>query len=249
MSIVDFIILLIIISGALLGFKRGFTKELVSFIGFILVLVFAFILKNPVSYILYDILPFFKFGGIFKGVVVLNIVLYEIIAFLLVFSILSILLRVLLLATSIFEKILNATIVLGIPSKILGAILGAIQYYVVSVIVLYVCSLPVFDIKMLEDSKWKNNMLNSTPIISGVLDNTIEVFNEFGLLKEKYEYETNATNFNLESLYLFLKYDIIKPDAVRHLVNKDKLKIDNVECILQAYENKNEDINVCMVNK
>ena len=53
MGVVDIIIIIFLIFGALLGFKRGFTRELVSFIGMFAIIVLAFILKNPVSVILY----------------------------------------------------------------------------------------------------------------------------------------------------------------------------------------------------
>ena len=72
MNIVDIIIIVVIILGALTGFIRGFFKETVMFLGTILVVVLAFILKNPLSVILYENLPFFGFGGITS----LNILLY-----------------------------------------------------------------------------------------------------------------------------------------------------------------------------
>ena len=71
----DAAIILILIMGAVVGFKRGFTYEVVSTVGFFLVLILAYFLKNPLSVFLYEHLPFFKFGGIFKGVTVLNIFL------------------------------------------------------------------------------------------------------------------------------------------------------------------------------
>ena len=103
MNIIDIGIVIFILFGAVIGFKRGFTKQLIKTVGSILVIIIAFKLKNPVSKILYQTLPFFKFAGVFKGVTTLNILLYEFIAFLLVVSVLGILLRVLLLASSIFE--------------------------------------------------------------------------------------------------------------------------------------------------
>ena len=87
MSIVDILIIIFLVFGALLGFKRGVFRELVSALGFILSVIFAFLLKGPVSNFLYEHLPFFNFGGIFKGVSVLNIIVYEVIAFLIMLSI------------------------------------------------------------------------------------------------------------------------------------------------------------------
>ena len=72
------------------GYKRGLTNQLVSSLGIFAVIVLSFLLKNPVSMFLYEHLPFFKFGGIFKGITALNIILYEFVAFFLVMSILTI---------------------------------------------------------------------------------------------------------------------------------------------------------------
>ena len=38
-----------------------------------------------------------------------------------------------------------------------------------------------------------------------------------------------------ETLDLFLKYDVITVESVDYLVEKDKLKIDNIESILSKY--------------
>ena len=97
MNIIDVLIILLILFGGFVGLKRGFTKELLSFVGFVLILVIAFILKNPISSFLYENLPFFGFSGSFKGITVLNILIYEVIAFLIVFSILMIIFKVLVL--------------------------------------------------------------------------------------------------------------------------------------------------------
>ena len=64
MNIVDTIILLGLFLGAATGFVRGFFKQIVIFLGTILVVVLAFLIKNPLSTIMYQNLPFFKFGGL-----------------------------------------------------------------------------------------------------------------------------------------------------------------------------------------
>lgn len=236
MNIMDVIIILIILSGGVVGFKNGLTKQLVSFFGFIIVLVLSFLLKNFVSEILYTYLPFFKFGGILKGVTVLNIALYEVVAFLLVFSLLMFIFRLLLGFTSIFEKILKFTIILGIPSKILGAIVGMIEYVFVAFIVVYAFSLPIFRIEGFKNSKLREPLLTKIPILSNTVNDTLTVFDEFGSLREKYDDKTtNATEFNLETLDLLLKYNIVTVDSVDKLVEKDKLQIDNIESVLKKY--------------
>ncbi len=235
MNFVDIIIILFILSGAILGFKRGATKQLVSCVGLTLVVILSFFLKNPVSVFLYEHLPFFKFGGIFKGVTVLNILLYEVIAFLIVFSILMILLKVILLATTLFEAILKATIVLSIPSKLIGALIGLVENFIITFIILYILVLPIFNVPMIKDAKLANQILTSTPILSGKIDKSLKVIEEFTDLKTKYETATNANEFNRETLDLFLKYDIITIGSVDKLVERNKLVIDNIDSVLSKY--------------
>ena len=127
MSIIDILIIAIIVVAAIIGFKRGFIYSVVAFVGTILVVVLSFIFKNYVSILLYENLPFLKFSGFFKNVSVINILFYELLAFIIVAIVLAIVLSIILKVTKLIEKILKLTIILSIPSKILGAMLGVIQ--------------------------------------------------------------------------------------------------------------------------
>lgn len=231
MNIVDACIILLIALGAVIGFKRGLTKSLATSVGFVLVIVLSFIFKNPLSEYMYQNLPFFSFWGIFKGVTVLNILLYEVIAFLIILAILSIILKVVIFATSIFEKILNMTIILGIPSKILGLAVGVIEYYVIVFVILFVISLPMFEIDFVNDSKFRKPILTNTPILTDLSKGTIDVFNEFSDLTEKYEKSTNSKDFNTEALEVFLKYKVITPSSAKSLIDKGKLDVNDPDSL------------------
>lgn len=235
MNIIDVIIILFILSGAVIGFKRGFTRQLVSLVSFFAIIILAFMFKNPVSIFLYQHLPFFKFGGILKGVTVLNIALYELLAFLFMALVLTIIFKILTIVTNIFEKILKMTIILSIPSKIAGAIVGIIENYIWIFIVLYILSFPIFNIDIINQSKYRNNILNNTPILSSFIEPTMNALTEFSELKNKYENTDNALEFNRETLDLFLKYDVITVESVDKLIEQDKLKIDDVDTILNKY--------------
>ena len=237
MNIIDAVIILIILSGAVFGFKRGFTKQVLSFLGVFLVVVLAFWLKNPVSIFLYEHLPFFKFGGVLKGVTILNIALYELFSLFILIAVFTFVLKILIFASSVFERILSFTIVLGIPSKILGAIVGVIESFVWIFIILYILSLPVLHIEVVENSKLRPGILKNTPILSGFANETLKVVEEFTSLKEKYEQTPNANDFNRDTLDLFLGYNIITVDSVDRLIEKDKLQIDGVEEVLECYRN------------
>lgn len=236
MNILDLCIILFVLLGGIIGYKDGFTRTLVDLVGLVLIIILAFVLKNPVSEFLMLHGPFFDFYGLIKGVSVLNIAFYEILAFAFVFSILFILLKILTLATSIFEKILSFTGVLGIPSKILGFVLGLIKNYIIVFAVLFFLCLPnLADKEFVQNSKLKDPILEKTPVLSLFTEKSLKVFDEFAALKDKYEKTGVTDKFNYETLDLYLKYDIVKASLVEKLVQKNKLHVDGVEVLLEKY--------------
>ena len=236
LNLIDVIVILIILAGAVVGYKSGFTKQIISFFGFIIVIILSYLLKNYISELMYQYFPFFDFGGVFKGVTVLNILIYEVIAFFIVFSILMIVFKLVLFISKIFETLLKFTIVLGIPSKLLGALVGMVEYYIIAFFALYILTLPIFAIEGMENSKFKDPILKNTPVLSHYTKDGLQVYEEFNELKDKYEVEQNVDEFNLEALDLFLKYKVITKDSVSKLVESKKLNIPNVDTVLSKYE-------------
>ena len=229
MNVVDILILIFLAFGALLGFKRGFTRELVSLIGIFAIIILAFILKNPVSIILYKNLPFFNFGGIFKDITVLNILVYEIVAFFIVFFILLIIFRILLRITKIFEKLLTMTIILGIPSKLLGMILGVLESVIYIFIVLYIASLPTLNINSVKESELASTILNKTPVLHNVCDKTLSTFNEIIELKNEYNNIDNVQEFNQKTLNIMIDNKVITKQNAEELIKSGKIKNLTVE--------------------
>jgi len=235
-TIVDTIIILFLLMGAAIGFKRGVIKSATMFIGMILVIIVSYYLKNPLSKLMYTCLPFFEFSGALQGVTVLNILIYEAIAFIVVFLILTALLNILIKVTGIIEKVLKFTIILGIPSKILGAIFGLLEEFIYVFVFLFLLSRLSFTAEYIEQSKLANMILDKTPIISKVVESSCESFEEIYSLKEKYKNKGDSEEYNKEALDILLKYDIITPESTRKLIEKDKIKINGVDSIIQKYE-------------
>ena len=237
LNILDAVIILMLLLGAVLGFKRGIIKSAVMFGGAILVIVLAYLLKNPVSIFLYNNLPFFKLGGIFEGVSVINILIYEAIAFLITFSILMIILRILIMVSSVIEKFLDMTIVLGIPSKILGAIFGLLEAFLFVFVALY--AMFQFNIfrTITNDSLYAKKIVGSTPVLSNAVSDTFDSFKEIYDLQEKYATKNkNSEEYNKEALEILLKNEVISPASVRKLAEKGKINIDNIDEIIERYE-------------
>lgn len=237
MNIVDIIIIVSIVLGVLIGFVRGFFKETVIFIGTILVVVLAFVLKNPLSLILYKNLPFFKFKGIFEGISTLNILMYEILAFIIALAILSIALTIIIKISGIIEKILKLTIVLALPSKLLGAIVGFIQSIVVLYVFLFLLSLPILRVPYIKDSKYAQMILEKTPVISKVTDGLVKTFNEISDFADKnIKNNVDKRQTNREMLEIMLKNDVVTIENVKYLSDKGKIDIDNIDELLSKYK-------------
>ena len=142
----------------------------------------------------------------------------------LIFFILTIVFRLLLKLTSLFEKILNWTIILGIPSKILGAILGVIQNLIYTFIILYILNLPTLGINIIDDSEVANTILEKTPILTNICDKTLTVINEIGKLAEEYSDTTNVGEFNQKTLNLMINNGVITEENAQKLIDKGIVK-------------------------
>lgn len=226
MVVVDIIILILIALGAIGGFKAGVIKKTTDFVGTLVIVILAFYLKNYLSVIMYENLPFYDFGGLIKGVEVINILFYEVLAFIIVFVLLLVILRVLLMVTGLIEKILKATIILSIPSKILGIFVGMIEMYVYVFITLVFLSLPVFNISYIKESKLANFMLNDTPILSSMAEDIVGTYSEVYELIDNKE-NKSSEEVNTEILKVLFDKEVITKESARKLVDKNKLHLSD----------------------
>lgn len=233
-NIVDAVIIIIFIIGILNGFRNGAIKSVVGLIGIIIALVLAFQLKNPIAKILYSNLPFFEFK-ILKEVAVFNILFYEFISFIIVFVLLLFVLRVVLKVTGILQKLLDLTIILGFGSRVIGAILGFIETYVIVFVLLFFLNQPYFDLHLFDDSKINKAILNETPILTSMVHKKIEVMNELFELKKIYDNTAKADEYNYQTLDILLKYNIITVDSVKTLKEKNKLNFKNINELIIKY--------------
>lgn len=232
-NLVDAIILLIILLGGVIGFKEGVIKKLTSVVGLVIVIVLSFALKNKLSVIFYENLPFFNLWGAFKGIQVLNILFYEMLAFVIIASVLTVVYRLILGFTGIIEKVLKATIILSIPSKILGFIVGLVENYIWVYLILFILTLPVINLKEVYDSKIAVFIMEKTPILSKYTNKTLDIYNDLYTIIDSEGTKTNE-QVNEEAMDLMLKYEIITKESAKKLINKNKVNI-NDDSFLNKY--------------
>lgn len=226
MNVVDVIIIALLILGGVAGFKAGVIKKLTDFIGMFVVIILAFYLKNYISVIMYENLPFFNFFGLINGIDALNILLYEVIAFLVIFIALLFVLKVVLMLTGLVEKILKATVILSISSKLLGIVVGVIEMYVYLFLILVIVSLPIFDSSFLKDSKMNNFILNNTPVLSGVSEEIIDIYGDVYNIIDNRKNKTNE-QLNEEILKVLIDKKVVTKESAKKLVDKNKIHIND----------------------
>lgn len=227
MSLIDIILIIVILFCGILGFKRGVFKEIVLLVGIILVFIVSYKLKNYFGDFLLLNFPFFKMP---KGIETLNILLYQALAFVIICALLYTVYELIVSITGIFEKILRFTIVLGIPSKILGFFAGIIKGYVFVYVVMFF--LAQTNLPFVNDSNYGNIIITKTPILNKITSSSLELINE---VKEVIKIE-DRNEVNLRVVDLILDKKITSISVIEKLIAKDKLNIENIESVLIKYK-------------
>ena len=92
--LLDILIVIFLVLGILAGMKRGLIKTLVGVVGLVAIVIVSYTLKGYISAFLIDNLPFFNFSGELEGLTSLNILIYNVISFIVVFVIMYCILNI-----------------------------------------------------------------------------------------------------------------------------------------------------------
>lgn len=128
--------------------------------------------------------------------------------------------------TGLVEKILKATVILSIPSKLLGIVVGVIEMYVYLFLILVIVSLPIFDSSFLKDSKMNNFILNNTPVLSGVSEEIIDIYGDVYNIIDNRKNKTNE-QLNEEILKVLIDKKVVTKESAKKLVDKNKIHIND----------------------
>jgi len=225
MNIFDIGIILVLIMSFIVGFKRGFIKEVVSLVGIIAVFVISYILMKPLGSFLCRIFPFFDFGGTVEGIISLNILLYQIIAFLIIFTLLLSVYAILIKISGIIQKAVHMTIILWLPSKILGGVVSFITTYIIILVLAIILMIPLGKNELYNESKIIDFMLNKTPIISNSTNKFSTSVSEIYILGDKTAQGTiTKEQATLETIDMMLEHKMVSKKTIIHLVESDKIE-------------------------
>lgn len=238
MNILDIVIVLVLIMSAIIGFKRGAIKEVVSLVGIIIVFILAFSLKGVLGNVLCKWLPFFNFAGNLEGVTVLNILLYQLIAFLIIYSLLFSVYMIVVKISGIVQKLVHMTVILWLPSKLIGAVVAFITGYVMVFVVLLALLIPLKDTDIFKNSKFANYIVYDTPILASSSENISTSINEiYELGEDLSKGDISKNEANVKTMDILLKYKVVSAETARELVVLDKLDgISGLDKVIEKYE-------------
>ena len=223
MNIIDIVIIFGLLLGGVAGAKNGFFKQTVVLVGTILCFILSWYFKDFIANFLSYNLPFFNFAGSFEGLTSLNIVLYQLIAFMLLMCLFSAILAVLIKITGVFEKILKFTIILGIPSKILGFIVGVAEAYIILFTILFFVNQPAFNLEIVNESKLATPIVESSPVLSNVVGDMNDAIKDIYSVSKNYHENSDKNAFNKEVVDLLLEHNVIDNEYLNKLREKGKI--------------------------
>ena len=240
MTAIDIVIILLLIMFGVVGWKQGIIKEAVQLIGMIIILVIAFMFKGELGNIFCKWLPFFNFNGSpIEGMTTLNILLYQVLGFVIIFTVLYAIYTIILKLSGVFQKILDWTIILLIPSKIGGLIIGLLEGYILLfVLLLIITGLPANYTSNFTNSNLVQTIVYKTPILSSASKDVTNSMKDIYVLVDEVAQKKITTNeANLKTVDIMLKYDLVTPKTVEQLVILDKLKgIKGINKVIDKYK-------------
>lgn len=236
--VVDIGIVAVILMFAVVGMKNGFFKEVISLAGIVIVFVLSFMFKEQVGNFLCKVLPFFTFEGFhIEGLVALNILIYQLVGFFFIFGILFGIYTLIFSLTGIIQKVIDKTIIFLLPSKVGGLIVGAVEGYILTLVVLMVLTIPLKNVAMFKDSYVLNLMMNKTPIVSKYTKDLVTIVDDTYILVDGVSDKKMAINeANLKMIDGMLKYKIVSKKTIEQLIVLDKLDtIENIDEVIDRY--------------
>lgn len=174
----DIILILLLLFGLFIGLARGFILQLLHLIGFITAFVVAAIYYDDLADILELWLPYKEITKNawpeFLQALPLEMAFYSIVSFAIIFFAVKIVLQII---ANMLDFVASIPLI-NIVNKLLGAVLGFLEVYLLAFIILFVLALtPVEGIQTaINNSSIALLVLEKTPYFSGKLFDLINTY-------------------------------------------------------------------------
>lgn len=245
-AIIDIILLLIIVKSAFSGFKRGFFREILDIIAMIIAIIIAFKYMGVVSDIFYQTLPFFNIKILGVSIVAINILIYQIIAFIILTVLIYAGANILISVTGLIKKAISIKLApkIDLLYSLFGGIIGLLNGYVIVFILLIILSPFLNNFSIYRNSSIKNIILYKTPILTKQADKYTKALSDVTDLTDKISKDKkkikHSNQYNLEALDIMLKYKVVSVKTISRLNDSNKLSsIKNAEDVINKYRREN----------
>ena len=107
-----------------------------------------------------------------------------------------------------------------------------LENYIWVYIILFVLTLPVFNIKEIYESKVATTIITKTPILSKYTDKTLDIYKDLYAIIDNRENKSNE-QVNEEAMKLMLDYEIITPESAKKLIDRNKVLVNDDSFVAQ----------------
>ena len=229
---VDIIIIVILVLGLVKGWQDGFMRSMVDTVGTVVIFIVSFLIKTPLSKLLYMNLPFFHFKGTFAGISSFNVLLYEGIAYISCVVLLSIIFQVVIAATGISGRLKNISYAHKMPSRIGGMFFSFIEIYVYAFLLVYLGAILPFCTSLVQNSTLGPIIINRTPVLSSGSKHLYKAITDVYNICDGAEDNDKADYLSLDVL---LKNKIIDPENAKILVENKKITCKDADTLVKTY--------------
>lgn len=228
--IISLIVILVFVSDVINGYKKGFLGTAIKLFKSVVALLFAYLFKGKLATYLSIHLPFFNLQGLFKGLDIVNVLIYELIAFVAIFAIVSLILKIIIDLFNIEERLFSLIVQLGIPNNLIGAIFGGLK----SIIIIYF-ALSIFfvvsNFMKIDTGNSLGDYVVNMPILKNSFGGTLDSFDQISELAVEYENTQDKGVLNHDAIGILLENGIISEEQLNALIDAGKVEysMDNIE--------------------
>ena len=228
MNYFDIIFGIILIVFGIKGYKRGFFRETLNFVGLIVILYISFLLMAPIGNVLLKTLPFLSLSIIGVEMESLNIFFYQVLSFILLSIILYIIWNFILTITGLLSKIIGLNKLLRLPFRLLGAVVGVISGYVILFLILLVIAIPLNSrFTSYKDSKLKDHIINNkllfTKEVVKLNDSINEIYDLTYVIDKDEKRLKHSDIYNAKVMDIMLKNRMVEKETIDELIKRNKI--------------------------
>lgn len=228
--ILDIVIVVLILIGGLLGYKKGAIKSLVQLISTVSISIVSLQLRGILASFLIKIMPFFNFGKGAEGLYALNIPFYEGISFVVIFILLYCILNILVGFAGLMELIDKFKIIMDVPSKIGGVVFGLVEMMAFSFVLTFSFMHFIPTQSYVMKSHVSRAIVEKMPVYKPIFFRAVATNeNVYRSVRDvKKDKSENKIDTNIDIVRYYVNQGIVKATEIQYNIDNGKLHMDNV---------------------